>query len=1010
MDTIGQPESATQKRIITLFQEELGYEYLGNWRSRSNSNLETDLLSKYLRKAGYSEIQIGRALDKLRNVANNYDKNLYEKNKEFYSLLRYGVPVKVDVDSKTENIRVIDWNHPEKNDFGIAEEVTIFGRAEKRPDLVLYVNGIALGVIELKSGTHSISEGIRQSITNQDKEMIQDFFSTIQFVFAGNDTEGLRYGTIQTKEKYFLNWKENPEDNSRLSLDKYLLKICAQERFLEIIYDFVLFDAGIKKLPRPHQYFGVKAAQEFVRRKEGGIIWHTQGSGKSIVMVLLAKWILENNSNARVAVITDREELDKQIESVFKNVGEIIKRSNSGSDLLFQLGQPAPRLLCSLIHKFGKKDGEDFEAYIQEINNSPVKTVGELFIFVDEAHRTQSGKLQQAMKAILKDAVFLGFTGTPLLKKDKKTTLDVFGRYIHIYKFNEAVEDEVVLDLMYEARDIDQKLSSPEKVDAWFQAKTKGLNDFQKHELKKKWGTMQKVLSSKSRMEKIVLDIVSDFTDKPLLSSQFGNAILVTGSIYEACKYFELFQNMELKNQCGIVTSYNPSIGDIRTEATGENTETEKEFIYQTYKKLLQGSTAEAYEEKVKNLFINEPSNMKLLIVVDKLLTGFDAPSCSYIYLDKTMQDHGLFQAICRVNRLGGEPKQFGYIVDYKDLFKKVENAVSVYTSELDHTNASKEEGEILLKDRLQTAREKLEKALEELETLCEPVKPPKSILEYIRFFCGNPENEIDLIDTEFRRATLYKFTVNFLRAYSNLASEMEEAGFTKEEIQRIKERLDFYHDLRKSIRISSNEVIDLKAYEADMRHLIDYYIQAEDPKKVSNFSNTPLLEIIDRVGISKAIASLPNSFQESKTASSEAVENNIRITIIKNHMMDPAFYSAMSELLTTLIQQRKIEAINYEIYLKGIEELAKKVARGKEENLPASLDTPGLRALYSNLKNDETLALNIHNTIQSTKDDEWRGNRIKEDRIKQRLFELLDKNVDEVERIFKILVQQQEY
>ena len=299
-------------------------------------------------------------------------------------------------------------------------------------------------------------------------------------------------------------------------------------------------------MPRAHQYFGVKAAQAHVRRKEGGIIWHTQGSGKSIVMVLLAKWILENTPHARIAIVPDRDELDNQIESVFRDAGEAIYRTHSGRDLMAQLGQAKPRLLCSLVHKFGKRDVDDFDAFIEQLQSQPNYAVGELFIFVDECHRTQSGKLHKTMKALLPGAVFIGFTGTPLLKKDKATSLEVFGKYIHTYKFNEAVEDGVVLDLVYEARDIDQRLSSQQRIDEWSAAKTKGLNDFQKAELKRKWGTMQHVLSSKSRMDKVVTDIVGDFSVKPRLSTQMGNAILVASSIFEACRYFELFQGVAL--------------------------------------------------------------------------------------------------------------------------------------------------------------------------------------------------------------------------------------------------------------------------------------------------------------------------------------------------------------------------------------------------------------------------------------------------------------------------------
>jgi type I restriction enzyme R subunit len=337
------------------------------------------------------------------------------------------VSVKIKADKVTETVHLINWNEPEKNDFAIAKEVTLQGSHERRPDIVLYVNGIAVAVVELKNSRISIGEGIRQNLSNQQPEFNAWFFSTVQLIFAGNDSEGLQYGTILTPEKYFLKWKEDEQDDSRFKLDKYLLKMCRKDRLIELMHDFVLFDGGIKKLPRAHQYFGIKAAQQHVRDHKGGIIWHTQGSGKSIVMVLLAKWILENNPNARVAIITDRDELDKQIERVFKEVSEPIKRTNSGRDLMGQLAQATPRLLCSLVHKFGRKDVDDFEAFIKELEGQRSKTVGEVFVFVDECHRTQSGRLHRVMKAMMPNAVFIGFTGTPLLAKDRQTSLEVFG-------------------------------------------------------------------------------------------------------------------------------------------------------------------------------------------------------------------------------------------------------------------------------------------------------------------------------------------------------------------------------------------------------------------------------------------------------------------------------------------------------------------------------------------------------------------------------------------------------
>ena len=419
-DSIGKPERVTQNRIVQLFDEELGYHYLGDWQYRTdNSNIEEKELSKYLLAQEYNKLQISKVIHKLRQEANQHNRSLYENNKSVYALLRYGVSVKTDVGENYETVKLIDWEHPLNNNFAIAEEVTIYGKREKRPDIVIYVNGIAIGVIELKNSRVSISEGIRQSIVNQKPEFIGAFFSTIQFIFAGNDTEGLKYGTIGTPEKFFLNWKEDEEDNSRYKLDKYLLKMCDKERLIDLMYNFVLFDGGAKKLPRVHQYFGIKEAQKYVQRREGGIIWHTQGSGKSIVMVMLAKWILENNPHARVAIVTDRDELDKQIEGVFQEAGEKIARTSSGRDLMRQLAEPAPRLLCSLVHKFGQRNVDDFEGFIKALEAQPSKTVGELFVFVDECHRTQSGKLHRTMKAIMPNAVFIGFTGTPLLKKEQ---------------------------------------------------------------------------------------------------------------------------------------------------------------------------------------------------------------------------------------------------------------------------------------------------------------------------------------------------------------------------------------------------------------------------------------------------------------------------------------------------------------------------------------------------------------------------------------------------------------
>jgi len=1048
MSDLGKSERATQDRVIALFLDELGYRYLGDWSERNgNSPIEESILSTWLAKAGHTPEQISRAIYLLRADADHPTRGLYESNRAVYSHLRYGMPVKIEAGEVTEWVALIDWERPERNDFALAEEVTLRGGHERRPDLVLYVNGIAVAVIELKRGSVSASEGIRQLLSNQQPEFNAWFFSTVQIVFAGNDSEGLRYGTIGTEEKYFLKWKEDEADNAGYKLDKYLLKMARKDRLIELMHDFVVFDGGQKKLPRVHQYFGVKAAQAHTTALKGGIIWHTQGSGKSIVMVLLAKWILENRPRARVLVVTDRDELDKQIERVFADSGHAIYRTSSGRDLMTQLGQAKPRLLCSLVHKFGKKDVENFDTFIEELKSRPSPAVGELFIFVDECHRTQSGKLHKTMKALLPGAVFIGFTGTPLLKDDKATSQEVFGGYIHTYKFDEAVEDEVVLDLVYEARDIEQTLGSQDKIDAWFEAKTKALNDWQKAALREQWGTMQKVLSSKSRMDKVVSDIVFDFGVKPRLSSKKGNAMLVASSIYEACKYFELFQKTELKGLCAVVTSYDPKAGDISLEETGANTETEKQFLYNTYTALLKDVTpkpgktkTETYEDEVKRLFIKEPARMRLLVVVDKLLTGFDAPSCTYLYIDKSMQDHGLFQAICRTNRLNGEDKTFGYIVDYKDLFKKLVNdagtgALQVYTSDLaDETDGKT--SEILMQDRLEKGRERLDGALEAVAAICEPVQPPKGDLEHIHYFCGNTELPDDLKAHEPQRAGLYKATAILVRAYANIADELAQAGYTPARVAQIKAAVDRQVKLREIIRQASGETIDLKAYEADMRHLIDTYIEAKEPRPISQFGEIGLLELIVKTGIVDAIGTLPDGIQGDRRAVAETIANNVRSKIVKEHLNDPAFYERMSALLREILADLKARRIAYEEFLKRMAELVAQVQAGAADDTPEPLrKSPALRAVYNHLEKEVVkaegfpsgeseqaaylgrmrdrlldLATTVDAAIRDVRPDNWRGVKPKENVIKAALLPLLNNDDEAVERLFTVVFAQKDY
>jgi type I restriction enzyme R subunit len=1010
-------ERATQNRVIKLFSGKLGYRFLGD-RSKwaDNSFVDEAILTQHLQTKGYSPAEISGALYQLRKEADVSQGGLYEANRRAHSLLRYGVQVKTAVDQPTTTVNLIDWHNPEANDFAIAEEVTLRGPLERRPDLVLYVNGLAIGVLELKRSRVSIGEGIRQNLSNQTPEFNEWFFATVQFVLAGNDSEGLRYGTIGTPSKSFLTWKEGDPDKALTRLDHDLLKVCRKDRLIELMRDFVLFDAGRKKLPRVHQYFGLKAAQAFIRRKEGGIIWHTQGSGKSIVMVLLALWILANNSNARVVIITDRDELDKQIQDVFGGVGERIHRSTSCKDLMHVLGQPSPRLVCSLVHKFGVRGIEDFEAYIARLNNESSNTYGELFVFVDECHRTQSGKLHRLMKAILRDATFYGFTGTPLLTKDRATTLEVFGRYIHVYKYSEAVADEVVLDLVYEARDIDQRISSQEKVDQWFEAKTADLNPWQVRELKRYWGTMQAVLSSKSRINRIVMDIIYDIATQADLASDRATAMLVSSSIYEACRYFELFNQLGLKGRCAIITSYDPKAKDITKEETGTNTETDKQFIYNTYSKLLDTvqtrpgqSRTEAYEEEAKRLFLNEPARMKLLIVVDKLLTGFDAPSCRVLYIDKNMKDHGLFQAICRTNRLDGEDKKYGRIVDYKDLFKKLKNAIAVYSNEDLDNSTEGPDPNVVLAQRLNKAKERLDLALEQEQLMAESVPPPQDEPAILLHFVGTRDQPDAQREKEPLRVSYYKAVAELMRAYAAIANELSQSGYSDKEVEALIRQRDRALEWRQLIRLGAGENLDLKDYEADMRFLIDAYIVAEESRRISAFDDLPLLELIDKLGIQEAIEKSLGNSANNKEAVAETIENNAGRTINNEKANDPAFYDRMSQVLEEIIRLRKQNAINYEQYLQRVADLVRRLIQKTDDTTPKELNTDGKRALCSNLNGDVERALRVDAAVRDARPDSWRGVQAKENLIKSALFNELQDHA-EVERIFAVVFAQTEY
>lgn len=1004
-----QKERDYQNALVKRFQEELGYTYLGNWQYAkgatvnnmgvANSPILDDEIRSFLKEQGRTEMQIEDVLVKLKDKARLGDSkmsSLIQCNTDLYDTLIMGIKSQPSPEENHEDVMFFDFDHPQNNHFAIAEEVSyidpLLGK-NKRPDIVVYVNGIALAVIELKRSLVNYEEGIKQHLSNE-RDFIPSFFTTTQFTIASNDDVEFRYGTIGTPLAFWCKWKRDTNKVGDTITEKEAYRLFfLRENFMFFFHYGVLNDGGIKKVLRPHQIYAIKAAAKRMPQKESGVIWHSQGSGKSLTMVALASYIQKNFSNPRVVVITDRKELDLQLAGTFVKGGNKLHHAESCSDLLDTLNKGDEWLICSLIHKFGAHNHNDeaekdesgtkvsLDEYLNELQTIIAKKYGNhfsvkgdnIFVFVDECHRTQSGRLHEAMRAIMgKDVMLIGFTGTPLLKKDKGNPYNAiksmsertFGPYIHKYLHKQAVEDKVILDLQYEYRNVEQQLTSKEKVDQKLAALTAGreLTPEQKQMVEERWATMERIYSTKERIERIGYSILDDL-NYGLLKHDWCNAMLIAGSIFQAYRYYKFFSSSDLKGRCAVVTSYDPTDSDIANNSADNNKTTEAKFKYDWAKESFEEAgvkNADEYEKWAKELFVKRPAQMKLLIVVNKLLTGFDAPCATILYIDNEIKDHTLFQAVCRVNRLGEDikddkgdiivktHKEFGRIVDFKNLFNSIENVVTKFNDGSGFEGLDDVDIDGLLDSAVNKCKEKLlavTEAYEGLKTIWESksLNDLEALSEYyIKEYDGEEP-------AQTRRNIMYSITGSMVTAYNNMSDYFSKTDLTAEQINHFASLSREAGTVQRKVKQKSGDDFDPKTLDPDMRQLLDQHIRAEDAETFipSSADFSFLDHINDNTDVEEATEKAIHEAGGNANGAAEAIEGKARRVNTDWNSGDAEEYRLFSDKLQALLEELKARNATAKEKIEALIEHIKAIKHGNDA--PSDLANRRSKALWNN-------------------------------------------------------------
>ncbi|UYO21134.1 type I restriction endonuclease subunit R [Bacillus sp. 41-22] len=905
--------------------QKLGYQYLSSEEAeRVRGNLYNvllrDVLEEKLRLFNFyeykgkvykfSDSNIQQAIRDLDEPLTN---GVIKTNESIYETLMKGRTYSEflpDGSKKSFTIQFIDWNNIKNNVFHVVEEFDVErmdGRGTVRPDIVLFINGIPFVVIECKKASISMEQGISQMIRNQGKDYAPQLFKFIQIVMSTNKNE-TKYATCNTPKKFWSVWKEEKKDwleswldkaiEGRLPTmqDKNIVSLFHPERLLEFMKFFILFDKDVKKVARYQQYFAIKEIIKTIqekdenRNRQSGVIWHTQGSGKSLTMVMLTKYILSEffEYNPKVVVVTDRIELDKQIHKTFRHTRLKAMRATTGSHLVELINDSNTDIVTSLVHKFDTASTKQTSVESRDI-----------FILVDESHRTQYGELHIKMKKVFPNACYLGFTGTPLMKKEKSTMIK-FGKLIHTYTIADGVRDKAIVPLLYEGKMVDQSVNR-RAIDNRLKMITRNLNEKQKEEVKKKWSQFERIASSNQRISMIAFDINEHFFKNYKTQGSNFKAMLATNSKIEAIRYLESFEELDDLN-CAVVISP-PDQREGHEVVDGES----KDKIQRFWKRMMERyGTPEEYEDAIKDEFING-DEIDLLIVVDKLLTGFDAPRATVFYVDKPMKEHTLLQAIARVNRLY-EGKDYGFIVDYRGLLDKLDQAMQMYSGAgLENFDPKDLEG-----------------AIHDVISVIGSLRQYHSDLLQIFTFIKNKQDveeyEVWLEDEE-RREGFYGVLSNFGKNLGiTLESEKVYNALPPEELQKYKKDLKFFQELRKSVKLRYSDTIDHKEYEAKMQKLMDNYISAEEIIRITN-----PVDILNEKAFEEELERL-----DSKRAKADAIRTRLTKSVSAKWDENPAFYKKFSERIQEAIQEYKDKRISEAEYLNKMKNIMKDYRKGE--------------------------------------------------------------------------------